>query len=323
MAHSLTHHDQPLRNALKTRFGVRQAAAVLCASAIGLISLYSALTIHGMLAANTPPTVSFTLGTAYRDVTYCNSQTLDLYVPARSAIRPLPLAVFVHEGSLLSGDKANLRPAFLDALASAGYAVASVNYRLAPQFKYPAQIEDVKCAIRYLRANAPTYGLNASEIFAFGTSAGGQLVALAALTGGHSAFDVGPYLNQPSNVRAVVDMFGPANLTEGVYSPKDDFRIFGSNYSQSDLLRASPTHYVVANAPPILIIQGVDDTAVPKSQSQELYSDLIAAGDQAQLVLVQNMGHLFVQVGSKPIDPSVDQIGQDMISFFGAHAGGS
>ena len=131
---------------------------------------------------------------------------------------------------MTSGDKSDLNPVFLDALASAGYAVASVNYRLAPQFKFPAQIEDVKCAIRYLRAKAPRYGLNGNEIFAFGTSVGGQLVALAALTGPHSAFDVGPYATEPSNLLAVADLFGPANLTERAsgFSPSDIQQVFGN-----------------------------------------------------------------------------------------------
>ncbi len=135
--------------------------------------------------------------------------------------RPLPVAMYIHGGGMTAGDKSDLNPVFLDALASSGYAVASVNYRLAPQSRFPAQIEDVKCAIRYLRAKAPNYGLNASEIFAFGTSVGGQLVALAALTGPHSAFDVGSYPTEPSNLLAVADLFGPANLTErasGVFS---------------------------------------------------------------------------------------------------------
>ena len=177
---------------------------------------------------------------------------------------------------MTSGDKSDLTagwltPAFLDALVSDGYAVASVNYRLAPQFKFPAQIEDVKCAIRYLRAEAPRYGLNGNEIFAFGTSVGGQLVALAALTGRHSAFDVGPYATEPSSLMAVADMFGPANLTERAsgFSPSDDQQVFGNSYHRGDLVLASPTHYVGPNAPPILIVQGVDDTMVFKSQSTE------------------------------------------------------
>lgn len=218
---------------------------------------------------------------------------------------------------MTAGDKSDLNPVFLGALASAGYAVVSVNYRLAPQFKFPAQIEDVKCAIRYLRAKAARYGLNGREIFAFGTSVGGQLVALAALTGPHSAFDVGPYATEPSNLIAVADMFGPANLTERAsgFTASGIQQAFGTN-DHPDLVLASPTHFVAPNSPPILVIQGVDDTKVLKSQSIELYRDLKAAGDHTQLVLVQNMGHMFVQAGPKPLNPSLQQIAKDITSFF-------
>ena len=179
----------------------------------------------------------FTLGTAYRDVTYSNSQTVDIYIPNAAVTHPLPLAIFVHGGGLTAGDKSDINPVFLNALASAGYAVASVNYRLAPQYKFPAQIEDLKCAIRYLRANAQTYGFNASDIFLFGTSAGGELSAIAALTGPNSEFDVGPYLNESSSVTAAVDMFGPANLTSCAWY-SDPQREFGSN--QSNLVLPVP-----------------------------------------------------------------------------------
>ncbi len=293
--------------------------AVICIVAIILISLYSAFTIDRVITSNAPSTVVFTLGTAYRDVNYWNSQTMDIYIPNVTVSHPLPLAIFVHGGGLTSGDKSDINPVFLNALASAGYAVASVNYRLAPQYKFPAQIEDLKCAIRYLRANAQTYGVNGSEIFLFGTSAGGQLSAIAALTGTHSEFDIGPYLNESSNVTAVIDMFGPANLTSfASYSQPQ--KVFGGN--QNNLVLASPTHYITANSPPILIIQGVNDKTVPESQSVELYNDLTTAGDQTQLILVQNMGHMFIQVGSEPIDPSLAQIAQDMVSFYGKYGAG-
>jgi acetyl esterase/lipase len=241
---------------------------------------------------------------------------MDIYVPSAAAARPLPLAIYVHGGGLTSGDKADISPVFLNALASAGYVVASINYHLAPMYKFPVQIEDFKCAIRFLRANAQVYGVNGSEVFAFGTSSGGELVAIAALTGSHSVFDVGPYLNESSSLTAAVDMFGPTDLSSWA-SYSDTLRVFGNN--QSDLVLASPTHYVVKNAPPILIIQGVNDTQVPKSQSIELYNDLMAAGDQTQLILVQNMGHMFVQVGSAPIAPSLVQIGQDLVNFYGGY----
>lgn len=300
-----------------------QVPAIVCIAALTLICLYSAFTIQRFIASNSPFVV-FTLGSAYRDVTYCNSQTMDLYIPASAARHPLPLAMFVHGGGMTAGDKTNINPVFLSALASAGYAVASVNYRLAPMSRFPAQIEDVKCAIRYLREKATTYGLDGREMFAFGTSVGGQLVAIAALTGPHSVFDVGPYFNQPSGLKAVVDMFGPANLSEGGgFSQTGVLRVFGPNSSHSDLVRASPTHYVVANAPPTLLVHGVQDAKVPVSQSIELYNDLTASGDQAQLVLVQNMGHMFVQVGSKPLNPSLEQIGKDIVNFFNQYKAGS
>jgi acetyl esterase/lipase len=288
--------------------------AIVCIAALVLICLYSAFSIHRVIAANAPPAPPrFTLGTAYRDVTYCNSQTLDVYVPGSAATGPLPLAIFVHGGGLTGGDKAYLNPTFLNALAGAGFAVASLNYRLAPASQFPAQIEDVKCAIRYLRAHAQTYDLSPSKIFAFGTSYGGTLVALAALTGGHSNFDVGPYATTSSAIAAAVDMFGPADLP-GWVSPQDFHVAFGGN--RANLVLASPAHYVKANAPPILIVQGTADTTVPQSQSAELYRKLSAAGDHTQLILVQHMGHMFAQVGSQPIDPGMTRIAADMVSWF-------
>jgi acetyl esterase/lipase len=267
--------------------------------------------------SSAPPNVPFTLGTAHRNLAYCNSQNLDLYIPRAAVRRPLPIAIYIHGGGMTAGDKSDLNPVFLDALASAGYAVASVNYRLAPDSRFPAQIEDVKCAIRYLRDKAPGYGLNASEIFAFGTSVGGQLVTLAALTGAHSGWDAGPYPAEPSTLRAVADMFGPANLTERAsgFSPSGIQQVFGKG-DRRDLILASPTHFVAANSPPILIVQGINDTKVLESQAIELHKDLKAAGDQTQLLLIANMGHMFVQAGSKPINPSVRQIAQDMVRFF-------
>ena len=261
--------------------------------------------------------VPFSLGTAHRNLTYCHSQQLDLYIPRTAPTRPVPIVLYVHGGGFTSGDKSDLNPTFLDALASGGYAVASVNYRLAPDSHFPAQIEDVKCAIRYLRAKASHYRLNGSQIFAFGTSVGGQLVALAALTGHHSRFDVGAYATEPSNVTAVVDMFGPANLTQAAsgFTSSGIQDAFGRN-DHRDLVLASPVHYVAPHAPPILLVQGAEDTKVLKSQSMELYRDLKSAGDPAQLLLVQNMGHMFMQVGPKPLDPSLGKIAHEMVNFF-------
>jgi acetyl esterase/lipase len=302
------------------RITLLRLASVVSVVAVILICIYSAYTINGVLVSNAPRSVVFTLGTADRDMPYCNSQTLDLYIPNVASGRQLPLVIYVHGGGLTSGDKSDINPVFLNALATAGFAVASVNYRLAPQYKFPAQIEDVKCAIRYLRAHSQSYDVNSSEIFAFGDSSGGELVSLAALTGSGSIFDVGSYLNESSSVGAVADLFGEANLTETI-SASDFQRVFSSN--QSDLILGSPSHFVKANSPPILIIQGINDTNVPESQSIELYNDLRTSGaQQTQIILVQNMGHEFVQVGSNPISPSLAEIVQDMVSFFERYATG-
>jgi acetyl esterase/lipase len=265
--------------------------------------------------------VPFPLGTAHRNLTFCNAQQLDLYVPRSAPSRPLPVVMYVHGGGMTSGDKSDLSPVFLRALASAGYAVVGVNYRLAPGSHFPAQLEDVKCAIRYVRAKAGRYDLSRDRIFAFGTSVGGQLVALAALTGARSRFDVGAYGSEPSNLAAVVDMFGPSNLTEPAsgFTSSGIQDAFGSN-DRRNLVLASPVHYVVPNAPPVLLVQGAQDTKVLKSQSVELYRDLEAAGDHTQLLVVQNMGHMFMQVGAKPLNPSVRQIAKDMVKFFDAAA---
>jgi len=269
--------------------------------------------------AGRPPAVAFPLGTAHRGLTYCNSQALDLYIPRNPADQRLPVAMYVHGGGMTSGDRSNLNPIFLDALASHGYAVASIDYRLAPGSRFPTQIEDVKCAIRYLRADAARYGLD-GKVFAFGTSVGGQLVALAALTEPYSAWDIGPYPSQPSNLTAVADIFGPANLNERAsgYTPSGIQDAFGRKTNDLDLVLASPTHYVAPNSPPILLVQGLNDTKVLPSQSIELYRDLRAAGDKTQLVLVQNMGHMFAQVGAKPIQPSLQEIANDIVNFFDA-----
>jgi acetyl esterase/lipase len=286
-----------------------------------LFAIASLLLAGPITGCGSPPgTLPFTLGTAHRNLTFCGSQRLDLYIPRTAVVHPLPVAMYVHGGGMSSGDKSDLNPVFLDVLARAGYAVASIDYRLAPASRFPAQIEDVKCAIRYLRAQSTAFGLDPSEVVAFGTSVGGQLVALAALTGANSMWDSGPYMTEPSGLVAVADMFGPANLTEQAsgFTSSGIETVFGRD-NRRNLVHASPTHYVASNAPPILLIQGTADTKVLDSQARELYRDLKASGDPSELILVQHMGHMFAQVGSKPIRPSLGQIAQDMVSFFGTY----
>ena len=262
------------------------------------------------------------VGTTLSNVPYCRPDgvvlTMDLSFPAGGAARPAVL--FVHGGGWTQGSKENV-PFAKPQLLAAGYVVASINYRLAPQYKWPAQIEDSKCAVRFLRANAAQYGIAADRIGAWGGSAGGHLVSLLGLTGPDAGFEgTGDWADQSSAVRAVVDMFGPTDLTNYPAVPQGQAvarNVFGVEPgSDSDVLRrASPVTYVRADAPPFLILQGTEDKTVAPSQSQLLYDRLHAVGAPVTLVLVQHAGHGFAPVGG-PIQPSLSEIADQIVAFF-------
>ena len=266
-------------------------------------------------------------GAILRDVTYCTAGgvalKLDLYFPQTGAAQPSPVAVYVHGGGWSAGGKAlgGWQLQVAEGLVGRGYLLASLDYRLAPQYKWPAQIEDVKCAIRYLRAHASTYRLDLNRIGAWGDSAGGHLASMLGVADAGAGFDTsGGYTDQSSDVQAVVDLFGPADLTAGGWGPNASTvipSVFGVAPGQSSdaLMRASPVTYVAAGDPPFLIMQGDKDTTVPPSQSQELYDRLQAVGVPATLVIVHNAGHGFVPVGG-PISPSLDQLKTQILDFF-------
>ncbi len=265
-------------------------------------------------------------GRVDRDVTYCVAEgtelKLDIYYPLRSQEGPAPVAVYVHGGGWTSGDKARgegVRD--ISELVARGYMVAAVNYRLAPRYKFPAQIEDVKCAIRFLRANAQKYHLNPEKIGAWGGSAGGHLVALLGVTDATAGWDVGEYLEQSSRVQAVVDMFGPTDLTvlfEGANAHLLE-QVFGTSDRTSEAIRrASPVTWVTSDDSPFLILHGERDTLVPPSQSQIFYDRLVETGVPATLVMVKNAGHGFAPTGG-PISPTREELTRMIADFFDQH----
>lgn len=257
------------------------------------------------------------LGATDRDITYCTMDgvelKMDIYYPQTAEAR-WPVTMYVHGGGWSSGEKnAGAGALEIPALQSAGFLVVAVNYRLAPQYQFPAMIEDVKCAVRYLRAHADQYNLDPDHIGAWGGSAGGHLVNLLGTTDASAGFDVGEYLEYSSRVQAVVDMFGPADLTvpfEGGYESAS--RVFDG----FDAALASPVTYVTPDDPPFLLLHGDSDKLVPIEQSQELLAALQAAGVPAELVTVKNAGHSFKPAGSGPISPSRRQITQLVVEFF-------
>jgi hypothetical protein len=170
-------------------------------------------------AAATPTGTSGTdeqAGTVRRDLAYAGvspSEKLDLYLPAGASV-PYPVIVAIHGGGFTAGDKSDGQVAPMLLGLARGYAVAAIDYRLSGEAKFPAQIQDVKSAIRWLRANAGRYKLDPARIAVWGDSAGGSLAALAGTSAGVAALSDPAHGNagQSDAVQAVVDWFGPISM---------------------------------------------------------------------------------------------------------------
>lgn len=265
------------------------------------------------------------LGSVERDVTYCAvgdvALKMDVYTP-ETMTSPAPAVIYVHGGGWTDGDKASGGAREIQELLARGYLVVAVNYRLAPESKFPAQIEDVKCAVRYLRANVAAYNLDPDRIGAWGNSAGGHLVSLLGVTDAGDGFEgSGGYADQSSRVQAVVDGYGPADLIQDFagFSAWGN-RVFGVTEQSSHIItRASPVTHVSSDDPPFLIVHGEDDALVPPSQSEILYQRLTAAGVPATLVMVENASHGLKPVVGDTINPSRSEITRIIADFFDEH----
>jgi acetyl esterase/lipase len=261
--------------------------------------------------------------TVLRDLAYVpgghERQKLDLYLPTQTGpSSKRPLIVWVHGGAWLGGSK-NPCPALR--FVSRGYAVASINYRLSQHALFPAQIEDCKAAVRWLRANASQYHYDPNRIGVWGASAGGHLVALLGTTGDVKEFDVGPNAGVSSRVQAVCDFFGPTDFTKMSSFPSTmkhdapdspESKLIGGPIQENKdkVQRANPITYVTKDDPPFLIVHGDKDPLVPHNQSEILLDALKKAGIEATLYTVSGGGH----GGFK--DPQVDIL---VAEFFHRH----
>ncbi|MBE3577664.1 MAG: alpha/beta hydrolase [Limnochordales bacterium] len=262
-----------------------------------------------------------------RDLTYAavddKALLLDLYLPSEQT-GPYPLIVWVHGGGWRSGSKENPRLALT--MVSRGYAVASINYRLSHEAIFPAQIQDVKAAIRWLRANAAAWDLDPDRIGAWGSSAGGHLVALLGTSAGVDLFEqVGDHQDQSSRVQAVVDFYGPIDFlqmdsmlgrrNQWHSSPSSSVSLFLGGpalQNREKALAASPLSYITPDDPPFLIVHGKEDRIVPYQQSVLFYEALRRAGIEATLILLSEAGH----GGPAFNDP---QLLDQVASFFDRH----
>jgi acetyl esterase/lipase len=203
-----------------------------------------------------------------------------------------------------------------------GYVVASVDYRLAPKYKWPLFMNDVKCSIRFLRANAKKYHIDPKHVGAWGTSAGGHLVAMLGTADKNANLEGEHYEKQSSAVQAVVDMFGPSDMPLLVSERQHVERariVFGVELQDKGmtndflLKQASPIEYASKKSAPILIIHGDHDELVRPNQAEVFFDKLKSAGASARLIMVKNGAH---GLATPNIEPSRQELVQTIADFF-------
>lgn len=239
---------------------------------------------------------------------------LDLAMP-KDGNGPFPALVCVHGGGWRAGQRGDLAKT-IEVLAGRGYVAVTVDYRLVPAAQFPAQIEDCKAAVRWLRANAKKYQVDADHIGAVGYSAGGHLVCLLGTTVKEDGLEGnGGNSEQASNVQAVVSFFGPTDLTARTWSADVERTILvplvGGTFADKPELfkKASPITYVRKGAPPFLFFHGTEDKLVSIQQSRALAEKLKEVGTSAKVVEIKGAGHGW---GGPQLTETIEQ----MVRFF-------
>lgn len=281
--------------------------SLLLAAASLLIAALPAVRAAESRGQTPPPAVPAGVQ-AYRNLAYVpgghERQVLDLFVPEQAA-KPLPVIIWVHGGGWSAGDKAGCPP-LRQGYTGRGFAVASLNYRLSQHAVFPAQIEDCKAALRWLRAHAKQYNLNPDRFGVWGSSAGGHLVALLGTSGDVKEFEVGLHREFSSRVQCVMDDYGPTDVTQmdahrlpnGMVhnTPQSpESRLVGGDISDPanhpKAARLNPITYVTADDAAFLINHGDQDPLVSHHQSEILYEALRAAGVRVRLNTIKGGGH--------------------------------
>jgi acetyl esterase/lipase len=323
--------------AIRTRpaRGLRRfAGAVALVPVVAVVVVASTVGIAGAVASSAASVApEQRSGVRPMTVEYCRPDgvplAMDLYRPPASASEPgSPVVVYLHGGGWLgtrstsgvgaaiAGNAGALFTPLQRRLNAAGVAVAAIDYRLAPATPWPAQLVDVKCAVRFLRARAGALEIDPTRIGVWGSSFGGSLAALLGVTGPDAGFDIGQYPAQSSGVRAVVDMFGAGDLNAlrdaSPVTRAAVWLLLGG--SETRRRAASPTTYITAGAPPFLILHGTRDTDMPPAQSDRLARRLQRVGVPVTLVRVDGAGHGFT--ASTHQHPTSGELTATITDFF-------
>lgn len=263
----------------------------------------------------------------YKDVAYTpttGTQKLDIYLPKGDG--PFPVIINIHGGGFKFGDKGMVDAATGQAFLQAGYAIASIDYRLSGKATFPAAILDAKAAVRFLRANAPKYKLDPDKFLAFGQSAGGNIAAMLGTTGDVAEFDDATLGNPEvsSRVQAVIDWFGPTDFgqmdaqakaqgcsaSDQKHNASDSFESLYLGVAVPDapdlVKKANPITYISKDDVPFLIQKGDQDCTVPIENTKMLADALQSAALDVRYDLLQGTGH--GDTGSKPVFASAGNI---------------
>ncbi|WP_461188482.1 alpha/beta hydrolase fold domain-containing protein [Arthrobacter sp. Z4-13] len=263
------------------------------------------------------------ISAVHRELTYARAigfrpLKMDVWLP-RQASGPVPLVLWVHGGAFQLGDRRELPPTFAPnsvfrLLNEAGIACATVDYRHSLEAPFPAQLHDLKAAVRYLREFAEPLGVDPGRFGAWGESAGGHLVALLGLTGNRDDLDGGlGAQGHPSAISAVVDFYGvsslvdipPMNTPDGLFpaalmaavpagmSLQPEQMLVGGSDDPALLAAASPVSYVTTDAAPFLLVHGDSDGLVPHSQTDLLAAALADAGVEHEVITIKGGDHCF------------------------------
>ena len=255
---------------------------------------------------------------AWAGISYVDDRSvghkLDVYLP-KTGSGPFPLVVTVYGSAWFSNSSKGecFKDGFGQVLLSNGFAVVSINHRSSREAQWPAQLHDVKAAIRFIRANAESFSLDTSFIGITGYSSGGHLAAMAGVTSNIKKTEVagleidlegnlGNHLDQPSAVNAVVDWFGPTDFLlmdecgssfshDEATSPESTLIGGAIQDHKNETALANPLNYINDKTPPFLIFHGNMDPLVPHCQSEVLHAELEKQGVPSELIIVDEGGH--------------------------------
>jgi acetyl esterase/lipase len=242
---------------------------------------------------------------------------LDLARPAEGE-GPFPAVFIIHGGAWRGGDKAGHRD-LIDRFARAGYVAISPQYRFCPEFTFPAQVHDVKAAVRWLKAHAKDYHVDPDRVGAMGFSAGGHLALMLGLTDGDDGLEGDAPEGAPdTKIAAVVNYFGPTDLAADdipdISRPLLRDFLGGTVSEKPDEAReGSPLTFVTPDDPPVLTFQGTKDPLVPHTQALKLAEAQSARGVPGRLELILGGGH-----GDWGV-PELERTFEETLRFFDKH----